>query len=72
MELVWLTLLFPLLGFAVNALFGGRLPRRAPGIIATLAMAAAFAVAWFVLADLASLPHVAQHRDVHLYNWVVT
>ncbi|MDP9372025.1 MAG: NADH-quinone oxidoreductase subunit L [Chloroflexota bacterium] len=72
MELVWLTLLFPLLGFAVNALFGGWLPRRAPGIVATLAMAAAFAVAWLVLADLASLPHGEQHRDVHLYNWVVT
>ncbi len=70
MDLVWLTLLFPLLGFAVNALLGGRLPRRAPGIVASLAMLAAFAVAIYVTADLLALPHEQQGRDVILYNWV--
>ena len=70
MELVWLCLLFPLAGFAINALFGAWLPRRAHGILATLAMLAAFVVAWIVLADLLALPHNAQHRDLVLYNWV--
>jgi NADH-quinone oxidoreductase subunit L len=70
MELVWLCLLFPLAGFAVNAIFGGRLPRRAPGVIATVAMLAAFGVAWVVLAGLLALPHEEQHRNLILYNWV--
>ncbi len=70
MELVWLCLLFPLAGFAINALFGAQLPRRAHGLIATLAMLAAFVVAWIVLADLLALPHDARHRDLVLYNWV--
>src|SRR6476620_11379745 len=70
MELVWLCLLFPLAGFAINALFGAQLPRRAHGLLATLAMLAAFVVAWIVLADLLSLPHDARHRDLVLYNWV--
>ena len=71
MDLVWLCVLFPLLGFATNAILGGRLPRRAPGIIATVAMAVAFAAAWFVLADLAALPHEDQRADLVLYNWVL-
>ncbi|HEY8602048.1 MAG TPA: NADH-quinone oxidoreductase subunit L [Thermomicrobiales bacterium] len=70
MELVWLCLLFPLAGFAINALFGARLPRRAHGLLATLAMLPGFVVAWIVLADLLSLPHDARHRDLILYNWV--
>ncbi|CAA9565856.1 MAG: NADH-ubiquinone oxidoreductase chain L [uncultured Thermomicrobiales bacterium] len=70
MGLVWLCLLFPLAGFAINALLGRSLPRRAHGIIATVAMLAAFAVAWIVLADLLSLPHEEQHRNLILYNWV--
>jgi NADH-quinone oxidoreductase subunit L len=70
MDLVWLCLLFPLAGFGINALLGGWLPRRAHGPIATLAMLAAFVVAWIVLADLISLPHDAQRRDLVLYQWV--
>jgi NADH-quinone oxidoreductase subunit L len=70
MDLVWLCLLFPLAGFGINALLGRWLPKRAHGWIATLAMLAAFVVAWFVLADLLSLAHEDQHRDLILYNWV--
>ena len=70
MGLVWLCLLFPLAGFAINALLGRRLPPRAHGLIATLAILAAFVVAWVVLADLLALPHDARHRDLILYNWV--
>ncbi len=72
MGMVWWCLLFPLAGFGVNALLGGWLPRRAHGWLATLAMLGAFVCAWIVLADLLSLPHEAQHRDLILYNWVVT
>ena len=42
-------LLFPLVGFAVNALLGAWLPRRAYGWIATAMMLGAFIVAWIVL-----------------------
>ena len=71
MDYVWLCLLFPLIGFAVNALLGRWLPRRAHGWIATAMMLAAFIVAWIVLADLVSLPHEEQHRDIILYQWTL-
>ena len=71
MDLVWLCLLFPLAGFAINALLGAWLPRRAPGWIATAMILGAFVVAWIVLADLRSLPHAEQHRDVILYQWTL-
>src|SRR3954451_13553810 len=70
MDLVWLCLLFPLAGFGINALLGRWLPKRAHGWIATLAMLAAFVVAWFVLADLLSLALEDQHPYLILYNWV--
>ncbi|MFN8516739.1 MAG: hypothetical protein U0841_30020 [Chloroflexia bacterium] len=71
MDLVWLCLLFPLVGFLVNALLGHWLPRRAHGWIATAMMLAAFVVAWIVLADLLSLPHAERHKDLILYRWVL-
>src|SRR5690349_1376961 len=71
MDLVWFCLLFPLLGFAANALLGQWLPRRAHGWLATAMMFAAFIFAWIALADLLSLPQNERHRDVILYNWVV-
>jgi NADH-quinone oxidoreductase subunit L len=71
MDLVWLCLLFPLAGFAINALLGAWLPRRAHGWIATAMLLGAFIVAWIVLADLRSLPHAEQHRDVILYQWTL-
>ena len=47
---VALVLLLPALGFLVNALLGGWLPRRAHGIVATVAVGLAFVCAWIVLA----------------------
>jgi NADH-quinone oxidoreductase subunit L len=57
MDPVWLCLLFPLLGFAVNALLGRWLPRRAHGWIATAMMLA--------------LPDGEHHSNPVLYDWVV-
>ena len=71
MDFVWLCLLFPLLGFAVNALLGQWLPRRAHGWLATAMMLASFVVAWVVLADLLALPHGERHRDLVLYQWTL-
>ncbi len=71
MDFVWLCLLFPLLGFAANALLGQWLPRRAHGWLATAMMLAAFVVAWVVLADLLSLPHEERRRDIVLYQWTL-
>jgi NADH-quinone oxidoreductase subunit L len=71
MDAVWLALLFPSLGFAINVLLGAWLPKRLCGIIATVAMAAAFIDAWVVLASLLGLAADDRHRDLVLYNWVV-
>src|SRR6476620_1377599 len=71
MDAVWLALSFPLLGFAINALAGAWLPKRLCGVIATVAMGAAFIDACFVLAALLGLAADDRHRDIVLYNWVV-
>jgi NADH-quinone oxidoreductase subunit L len=67
-RLLWLLPLLPLAGFVVNVLFGQRL-RRLAGWIATLAVAAAFAVA--VAAFLELLSHEAEARTQVLrgYAW---
>jgi NADH-quinone oxidoreductase subunit L len=71
MDPVWLCLLFPLLGFAINALLGQWLPRRTHGWIATAMMLAAFVVAWIVLGRLMDLPEEARHSNPVLYEWVL-
>jgi NADH-quinone oxidoreductase subunit L len=63
----WLILLCPLLGTAVIALSFNRLPGRAPGWIATTAIALSFA---FAIATLASLlSHTPEHRQLTSSLW---
>jgi NADH-quinone oxidoreductase subunit L len=63
----WLILLCPLVGTAVIALSFNRLPGRAPGWIATTAIALSFA---FAIATLASLlSHSPEHRQLTSSLW---
>src|SRR5947208_1961892 len=63
----WLILALPLAGCIINALGYRILPTRAPGIIGTAAIAAAFACAIIVFFKLQDLP--ADHRQVVYIGW---
>jgi NADH-quinone oxidoreductase subunit L len=63
----WATLLFPLLGTIVVALAGQRLRGRAPGFVATGAMALSFASAIATLFALQGLDH--EQRQVVAVAW---
>ena len=63
----WATLLFPLAGTIVVALAGARLKGRAPGFVATGAMALSFASALATLFALQGLDH--EHRQVVAVAW---
>ena len=63
----WATLLFPLAGTVVVALAGQRLKGRAPGFVATGAMALSFASAIAALFALQGLDH--EHRQVVAVAW---
>ena len=66
-ELVWITLALPLVGVALFAIFGNKLPSRGAGLLASLIMLAAFfaAAAAFIL--LANEPE--EHRQVSQTAW---
>jgi len=75
---VWLILLFPLAGVLINATLGRRLPRRVVALVATLAVAASFAVAAGVLVELLALPPETaaggngRERLIPLFSWIVS
>src|SRR5215207_2362644 len=70
-RLIWLLPLLPLAGFAVNVVFGQRL-RALAGWIATLAVAAAFAIAVAALFELLSLPGEERTQILRGYEWFVS
>ena len=65
---LFLIVLLPLLGFVINGLFGAKLPRPLPGIIATLACAAAFVVAAMNFLQLVS--NDGQPINELVYTWM--
>jgi NADH-quinone oxidoreductase subunit L len=70
-RLIWLLPVLPLAGFAVNVLFGQRL-RALAGWIATLAVAAAFAIAVAALFELLSLPSEERTQILRGYEWIAS
>jgi NADH-quinone oxidoreductase subunit L len=62
--------LFPLIGFLVNATLGRRLSRSVSGGLATLAMAASFAVSAMLVWQLAGLEPQARAIEQTLYTWL--
>jgi NADH-quinone oxidoreductase subunit L len=68
-DLVWLVPALPLAG-AVVGLFAGRRLGRLAGVIASLSVAAAFAVSVGVLADLVALPGEDRVKLVRLWDWI--
>jgi NADH-quinone oxidoreductase subunit L len=69
LDLVWLALLFPLLGLLYSSLVGHAAPRSS-GIVASLAVGASFVIAIIVLFGLLALPPEARHHEIALWNWI--
>ena len=71
-DVVWLALLFPALGFLFNIFLSHSLPARAAGWIASVAVGASFVVALNVFLTLGALPADQQHQLVPLWTWLVS
>ena len=77
-DYVWLILLFPLAGVLINASVGRWLNRRIVATIASLAIAASFAVAVAVLIEMLGLPAETEtggngrERVIPLFSWIVS
>ncbi len=64
--------LFPLLGFAINASMGRRLPKVVSGGLASLVMLASFAVSVMVVWQLADLAPPQRVIEQTLYTWIAS
>ena len=64
--------LFPLLGFAINASMGRRLPKVVSGGLASLVMLASFAVSVIVVWQLANLSSPQRVVEQTLYTWIAS
>src|SRR5678810_128438 len=64
--------LFPLLGFAVNASMGRRLPKTVSGGLASLVMLASFAVSVIVVWQVANLAPAQRVIEQTLYTWIAS
>src|SRR5262245_21217452 len=64
--------LFPLLGFAINASMGRRLPKAVSGGLASLVMLASFAVSVMVVWQLANLAPPQRFIEQTLYTWIAS
>ncbi|MEO7719620.1 MAG: NADH-quinone oxidoreductase subunit L [Capsulimonas sp.] len=67
--IAWLIPLFPLIGFLINGLSGGKLKKNA-GWLATAAVFASFAVAVYLFTQVQSWPAEAKQHTVFLAPWL--
>lgn len=71
MQLIWLVLVLPLLGSAINGLLGSHLHKRLIGWLACGSVGIAFALSIGALLDLLSLPPEARSFTLTLFDWIV-
>src|ERR1043166_1867250 len=64
--------LFPLLGFAINASMGRRLPKAVSGGLASLVMVASFVVSVLVVWQVAHLAPAQRVIEQTLYTWIAS
>jgi NADH-quinone oxidoreductase subunit L len=64
--------LFPLLGFAINASMGRRLPKGVSGGLASLVMLASFVVSVMVVWQLVNLAPAQRVIEQTLYTWIAS
>lgn len=70
--LIWLVPLFPLLGSAVNGLFGARLGEKPVGIIGSAVVGLSFLVAVGLFLQVLSLPPAERVITQTVYTWIQT
>jgi NADH-quinone oxidoreductase subunit L len=70
LHVTWLIILLPLVGFAVQVLFGKRLGDPLAGVVATLFIAASFAVSIGVYLDLLTVNAPVRSFSQDLWTWI--
>jgi NADH-quinone oxidoreductase subunit L len=70
LDLIWLIPLFPAAGFAINGLFGKRMPKAAVGTIAAGAVLISFIFAVGAVYQLSQLPEHERSHEVKVYEWI--
>lgn len=66
----WLIPLFPFVGFLLNGLFGGKMPRAMSGGLATLAVFASFIVAVMLFLHVTHADEAHKQATVYLAPWL--
>ncbi len=66
----WLIPLFPFIGFLLNGLFGGKMPRAMSGGLATLAVFASFIVAGMLFQHVTQADAAHKQATVYLAPWL--
>ncbi|MBD3331303.1 NADH-quinone oxidoreductase subunit L [candidate division GN15 bacterium] len=69
-EYIYLVPLFPLIGFLINGLLLGRLPRAAVNFIACASVGLSFIVAVMLFFDLRALPEGQRVLEQVLFTWI--
>jgi NADH-quinone oxidoreductase subunit L len=67
-----LIVLFPLVGFLINASFGRRLPKNVSGGLASAVMVASFVVSAMSVWQLAAMPADTRVVDQVVYTWIAS
>ncbi len=62
--------LFPLIGFLINGLLGGKMPKKLPGLIACAAVGASFLVSIGVFFKLMQFAPEARHFEQYVFTWL--
>jgi len=70
LQLIWLIPLLPLVGVAVNGLFGRRMPRQAVGLVACAVVLAALIVSIGSVWQLAAIPPEQRVFETELAPWM--
>jgi NADH-quinone oxidoreductase subunit L len=70
LDLIWIIPLFPAVGFAINGLFGKRMPKAAVAVIACTAVLLAFIFALGAVVQLVHLEPEHRSHTVTVYEWI--
>jgi len=70
LDLIWLIPLVPLIGVAVNGLFGRRMGVKAVGTLASLTVLVSFVASALAVLELSHLPAEARYHAVNLGTWM--
>jgi NADH-quinone oxidoreductase subunit L len=70
LKLIWLIPILPLLGVAINGLFGRRLDRRTVGLVGCGVVLLALVLSAGAVLELSRLPEDARHFETSLGTWI--